>query len=110
MGRELERTRSDPGAFHLDVGQEVLNQLADARAAVDMRNDLEQVVRGFQGSANRSHICLPILVAHGPGRDADSPIVEGPDEGVGLDAKRWFGQLLGKAPELAAARDRSLVV
>lgn len=35
-------SRAGPGAFQVDVLQAVFDQLADARRAVDVRDDLEQ--------------------------------------------------------------------
>ena len=42
---KLQRTRPRPGAAHLDVLKPVFDELADARCAIDVRNDLDQEVR-----------------------------------------------------------------
>ncbi|MGY3354675.1 hypothetical protein ACVWZK_001338 [Bradyrhizobium sp. GM0.4] len=38
------------------------------------------------------------------------PVVERADQGIGLDGQLRLGQLLGKAPQLAAAGDRRMIV
>jgi hypothetical protein len=43
--RELQRGRTGPGALYRDVLEMIFDQLADARLAVDMRNDFD-VARG----------------------------------------------------------------
>ena len=44
VGGQAERRRAGPGTFQVDILQVVLDQLANARRAVDMRDDLEQEV------------------------------------------------------------------
>ena len=48
MGVKIERTGTDPGTLQLDVFEAVFDQLADPRGAIDVWNDLEQEVRGFE--------------------------------------------------------------
>src|SRR5216683_6729255 len=45
MRVELQRDRPGPGAFDRDVLEVVLDDLADARRAVDMGDDLQEEVR-----------------------------------------------------------------
>ena len=44
MRRQMERRRPGPRALYRDIFQVVFDQFADARRAVDMRNDLEQEI------------------------------------------------------------------
>ena len=53
---QLERAGSDPGALHLDIGEVVLDQLANAWAAVDMRDDFEQVIRRLERGTHRRQV------------------------------------------------------
>src|SRR5499427_10861045 len=46
----------------------------------------------------------------GAGGDADRAVVERADHLIDLDVERWIGELFRKAPKLAAARDRRLVI
>src|SRR5262249_26693447 len=108
--RERKGRRARPRAFERDVVEIIFDELADARAAVDVRNDLEQKVRGRERSAHRVEIGGLVLVPHGGGGDPDRPIVERADHLIDLDVQRWIGELLRKAPKLAAARDRPLAV
>src|SRR5262249_38496448 len=43
MRGECERRRTGPGALEHDILEVILDQFADPRAAVDVRNDLEEV-------------------------------------------------------------------
>src|SRR5713101_4651154 len=110
MRVEVERGRAGPGAFDRDVLEVVLDELADARRAVDMRDDLQQEVRCGERYLHRRQIRLLVLVAHRPRRHAHRAVVERADERVDLDVERGLGELLREAPELAAARDRRIVV
>src|SRR6516164_3227297 len=110
MRRERKRRRSRPRALERDVLEIILDELADSRAAVDVRNDLEQKVRGREQRAHRVEIGGFVLVSHGGGGDADRAVVERADHLIDLDVQRRIGQLFRKAPKLAAARDRRLVV
>ena len=73
-GLELKRRRAGPGAFHDDVLKPVVDQLQDARAAVDVRNDLQEIIRLSRPCANRgvrsSALCLkpmvPVATRTGP--------------------------------------------
>src|ERR1700730_17861383 len=108
--RERKRRRARPRALERDVLEIILDELADSRAAVDVRDDLEQKVGGRERSAHRVEVGGFVLVSHAGGGDADRAVVEGADHLIDLDVQRRLGELLGKAPELAAARDRRLVI
>src|SRR5215813_7696461 len=110
MRRERKRRWSRPRALERDVLEIIFDELADSRAAVDVRNDLEQKVRGRERSAQRVEIGSLVLVSHGGGGDADRAVVERADHLIDLDVQRRIGELFRKAPKLAAARDRRLVV
>jgi len=51
-----------------------------------------------------------MLVANRAGGDAHRPIVEGAEQGIGLDRQARRGKLLREAPALAAGADRPFVV
>ena len=106
----VQRGRSAPGALQRHVLQVVAHQLADARRAIDMRDDLEQEVRRLSEASTGVMVERAVLVAHGGGGDAHRPVVQRADQRVGLDAQRRVGELLGKAPDLAPAGDRRMVV
>src|SRR3954468_7433692 len=62
---EGKRRRARPGAFEGDVFKLVLDQLANSRGAVDVRNDLEQKIWCHEGGADRiqvSTLCLYPMV------------------------------------------------
>ena len=75
-----------------------------------MRDDLEQEVGRRHRGLDRGEIGRLVLVAHGAVRDAHRAVVQLADQGVDLGAQRGLGQLLGKAPQLAAAGDGRMVV
>src|SRR5262245_13728763 len=105
-----QRRRAGPGALERDVLEIVLNKLADPRAAVDVRDDLEQEVGRRQRGTDGVEIGGLVLVSHRGGRHPDRPVVERSDQLVDLDMQGRAGELLGEAPQLAAAGDRRLVV
>src|SRR5262245_24741686 len=110
MRGERQGARPDPRALDRDVLEAILDQLADARAAVDMRDDLQQEIRRGERRLGRRKIGLFVLVSHRRGRDPHRTIIQGADQHVDLRAQAGIGQLLRKAPQLAPARDRRLVV
>src|SRR5262249_29071202 len=108
--RERKRRWPRPRALERDVLEIIFDELADARAAVDVGNDLEQKVRGGERSADRVHVGGFVLVSHAGRGDADRAVIERADQLIDLDVQRRIGELLRKAPKLAPARDRRLVV
>jgi hypothetical protein len=78
--------------------------------AVDMGNDLEQEVRHLERGFDGGEIGRLVLVPHGAGGDAHGAVIERAHHHVDLGAETGIGQLLGKAPELASAGDRRVVV
>src|SRR6185437_14807905 len=108
MRAQIERGRPGPGALERDILEVVLDDLADARRAVDMRDDLQEEVRRRQRRLHRRQIRRLVLVADRCRGDAHRPVIERADDRVDLDVKRGIGKLLGEAPELAAAGDRPL--
>jgi hypothetical protein len=107
---QVERRRAGPGALHGHVLEIIAHQLADPRAAVDMRDDLEQEVRRRQPLGLGREVQGAVLVAHGAGGDADRAVVQRADQRIGLDRQRRLRQLLREAPQLASAGDRRVVV
>jgi hypothetical protein len=41
MGVKIERARSGPGTFEIDIFQVIFDQLANPRRAIDVRYDLQ---------------------------------------------------------------------
>src|SRR5262245_11365328 len=68
MRAERQRARAGPRPLDRDVLEIVLDQLANARAAVDMRDDLQEEVRRGERRLGGRQIDLFVLVAHGRGR------------------------------------------
>src|SRR6266446_6896843 len=96
MRRERKRCRPRPRALERDVLEIIFDELADSRAAVDVRDDLEQKVRGRERSADRVEVGGFVLVSHAGGGDADRAVVERADHLIDLDVQRRLGELLGK--------------
>src|SRR5690348_17801386 len=110
MRIERQRRRSGPGAFQHHVLEAVFDELANARAAIDMRDDLQEEIWRGQTVLHGREIGAAMLVAHGAGRDAHLTVIERADQRVDLGLEARTGELLGEAPELAAAGDGSLIV
>ncbi len=53
MMKKLERHRSGPCAFNSDILADVAHQLADARCAIHVRDDLQQKTRGGERREDR---------------------------------------------------------
>jgi hypothetical protein len=96
MRVEFERTGPRPCTMDVDILETVFNQFANARAAVDMWNDLEQEVGFGKRGQNRRRIGGFVLGTHGACGYPHRPVVEGTHECVYLGAKRWLRELLGK--------------
>src|SRR5262245_62652830 len=56
--------RAGPCSLQIDIGEIVLNELADAWRAVDVRNDLEQEIGCRQGSLYCCEVGFLVLVPH----------------------------------------------
>src|SRR4029079_5704338 len=96
-----KRRRARPGAFEGDVFKLVLDQLANSRGAVDVRNDLEQKIWCRQGGEDRVQVGTFVLVPYGAGGHPDRTIVERADQGVDLDTQAGIGELFWKGPKIA---------
>src|SRR6516162_2464757 len=107
---ELERRRSTPRSLEYDVREIVANQLANARRAVDMGNDLQQKTRLVERLCDDGSIELAVFVAHRAGRNADASVIQRADEGVPIDFQTGPCELLWKAPEFTSAGNRRVVV
>src|SRR6516225_9315560 len=110
VGMQIERARSGPSALQIDVLKVVFDQLADPRAAVDMRYDLQEEIWRLERGLDGGVINRLVLVTHGPGRHPHGPVIQRADQRVDLGAQRRLGQFLWKAPKLASAGDRRIVV
>src|SRR5215472_5829737 len=110
MGMQIERARSGPSAFQIDVLKVVFDQLADPRATIDMRYDLQEEIWRLERGLDGGVIGRLVLVTHGPGRHPHGTVIECADQRVDFGAQRRLRQFLWKAPELASAGDRRIVV
>ena len=88
----------------------VFDELADARTAVDVRNDLEQEVRLLQSGLDLRQVGLTVLVSHRAGRHPQRTVIERADERIEFGPQCRLAQLFRKAPELPAAGNRPLIV
>ena len=107
---KLQRRGAGPGAFDHHVLEVVAHQLADARRAIHVRDDLEQKARRHQGLAYRPRFEGPVFVAHGGCGHPHRPVVERAEQRVLLDTERRRRELLRESPQLSAAGDRRVVV
>ena len=110
MRPEAQRGRTGPGPFQIDVFQIILDELADARRAIDVGNDLKEKVRFRERGFHGCKIGGFVLVAHGAGRNADRAVIERAHHGIDLRAERGARKLFGKAPQLASAGNGRVVV
>src|SRR6516225_4598817 len=74
---KLKRAGAGPGTLQIYVFKVILDQLANARRAVDMRNNFQEIVRSLERCRNRRRVGRLVLIAHRPGGDAHRTIVEG---------------------------------
>src|SRR5262249_23401576 len=110
MGMEVKRWRSGRGAFEVDVFKVVFDQLADPRAAVDMRYDLQKEIWRLERGLDGRVISRLVLKTHGPGSYPHRTVIKRTDESIDFGAQRRLGQFLWKAPQLASSGDRRIVV
>src|SRR6516162_559539 len=110
VGMQIERARSGPSALQIDVLKVVFDQLADARATVHMRYDLQKEIWRLERSLDGWVIGRLVLVTHGPGGHPYGTVIECADQRVDFGAQSRLRQFLWKAPELASAGDRRIVV
>src|SRR5262245_40299576 len=73
---ELKCRRAGPRAFHNDVFQTIIDEFEDSGAAVDMRDDLDQVVGLDEARLHHFEIERLVLEAHGSGGDAYRTVLE----------------------------------
>mmetsp|Transcript_49009 Transcript_49009/g.115130 ORF Transcript_49009/g.115130 Transcript_49009/m.115130 type:complete len:287 (+) Transcript_49009:1876-2736(+) len=110
MRMQFQRGRAAPGTLNGDVDHVIAHQLADAGCAVDMRNDLEQIVRGSLAAGHGFGIHRAVLEAHGARGHPDRAVIERADQSINFDREMRGGQLLRKPPEFAPAGDWRMVV
>jgi hypothetical protein len=106
LGMQVERTRTAPGAFDGDLGQAIAHEFADARRAVDVRDDLQQLARRSEAGGHRIGVEPLVLETHRAGGDAEVAVVQRADQGVLVHAKLRVAQPPRKTPELATRGDR----
>src|SRR5262245_60779935 len=107
---QIERARPGPGALQLDVLKVVFDQLANPRAAVDMRYDIQKEIWRLERGLDGDVIGRFVLVTHSAGCHADGAVVERANESVDFGAQVRLRQFLWKAPKLASAGNRRIVV
>src|SRR5262249_16798045 len=110
MGMKLECCWSRPRTLQHDVFEIVANELADPRRAVDVWDDLQEESRLVERPHDRSSIELAVLEAHRASRDPDGSVVQCSDQGVAIDLQIRARQLFRKAPQLASAGNRRMIV
>ncbi|ENN84967.1 hypothetical protein RHSP_58650 [Rhizobium freirei PRF 81] len=110
MRAEIERRRRSPGFLDGDIGEVIAHQLADPRRGIDMRNDLDQEIRLRQRGQKRPLIDGLVLVTHRSRRAEDAAVMQRADDDFTFVDDLRIGELLRKAPDLAAAGDRRVVI
>src|SRR5215831_20323736 len=110
MRKQAKRGRAGPGLLQGNILQMIAHEFANPRAAIDMRNDLQNEVRDLHPFLDAVVLDIPVLVAHGAAGAEYRAIMQRADQHVALDLDLRLGELLRKAPELAAAGNRRIVV
>src|ERR1700740_1609727 len=110
MWRKRYRPRAGPSALHRHILEIVFDQLANPRRAIDMRKDLQEEAGRGERRFDRGEIRRFMLIAHGRRHDPYGAVIERSHQHVDLWLEAWARKLFGKAPELASAGDRALVV
>src|SRR5262249_49890088 len=105
VGMELERGRAAPGALDHEVAYPELDDLADARREVYVRDLLQQEPGPRHRLRDRSLVELFVLVAHRRGRDPHAVVVQRADDRVAADLDARAGEHLRIAHDLAPRRD-----
>src|SRR5215471_2684318 len=107
---QLQRRRPAPRALERYILQVIADQFADARAAIDVRDDLDHETRFCEALQQGLRIELVMLVSHGRRHAEHRAEMQGAHQGFALVRDLRRGKLLGKAPDLASAGDRRIVV
>ncbi len=76
MRVEFQCGRSYPGAFQMHVLQVILDQFADARRAVHVGDNLEQVVGGLHCGFDGGEISFFVLIAHCGSHHAHGAVIQ----------------------------------
>src|SRR5262245_57754794 len=107
---KLERRRSSPRSLEDNAREIKANQFEDAGRAVDMGKDFEQKARLVERLCDDSSVEFAMLVAHSAVCNPDASVIQRADECVPIDFQTGLRKLLWKAPELASAGNRRVVV
>src|SRR5438874_3392999 len=110
MIEKLDRGRPGPGPLYGDVLHVIPHQLADARRAVDMRDDLDHEVGAGERLQKRRRVELAVLETHCRGDAQHRSIMQGTDDDIAFMRHFRARELLRKTPDLAPAGDRRVVV
>src|SRR6516164_11775601 len=110
MRGQRQSCGAGPGALERNILEIIFHELAHARAAVDVRDDLQQEIRHRERGFDRIQVGLTVLVAHRARRNAKRSVIQRADERIDLSLQFRVGELLRKTPEFAPARNRRLVV
>src|SRR5271169_4865744 len=110
MLEQLDRRRAGPGALNRHVLEVIAHQLADARRAIDVRDDLDHERWPGEGLLQRRRVDLAMLVAHGRADAQHRAVMQGANHGLAFMRDLRAGELLRKPPDFAPAGDRRVVV
>ena len=98
MRAQIERGGAAPGFLECDILHGVLDDLADPRTSVDMRDDLQQEVRRGERGEHPLFVHREVFEAHRTGCDLDRAVVQRAHQGVAIDIERRLGIFLRKTP------------
>src|SRR5262245_25461828 len=110
MRGQRQSRGTGPGALQRYVLKLIFHELAHARPAVDVRDDLEQEIRQRHRGFDGVEVGLAVLITHGSGRDPKRSVIQRADKRIDLGLQLGVGELLWKSPEFAPASDRTPVV
>src|SRR5499427_116405 len=110
MRGQRQSCGAGPGTLQRNVLQMIFHELAHARRAVDVGDDLQQEIRHRERGLDGVQVGLAVLITHRAGRDPKRSVIQCANERVDLGLQLRVGELLRKSPELAPAGDRPLVV
>src|SRR5260370_31955922 len=82
-----------PYSLQNDVLEMIFDELADARGAVDVRNNLQQEIRCLKQSHGMRQVGSAVLKPHCAGRNPKRSVIEGADKRVDFCSQRWVREL-----------------
>src|ERR1700737_1087716 len=106
----LQGRGAPPRPLERHILQVVAHQLADARPAIDVRNDLDHEVRFGKAFEQGLAIDLMVFVAHRRRDTEHRAIMQRTHESLVLVRYLRSSELLRESPDLPAAGDRRIVI